>query len=50
MTIVAVTFAGEKITMRNRKDFSHAIETLLEGGVPADWIYSLTQVDDSGAA
>lgn len=40
MTVVASTFAGEKITIRNRS-ISEALGILREGGVSEDWIFKL---------
>ena len=45
MTIIASTYFGEQITIRNTtKD--EAIKRLEDHGVPKDWIYELEVRDD----
>jgi hypothetical protein len=46
MTIIASTYFGERITIRNTtKD--EAIQRLEDHGVPKDWIYKLEVQDDA---
>lgn len=48
MTVIAHTFAGERITIRNRT-ITEALAILLEGGVTEDWIYKLEAHRDAAA-
>ena len=41
MTVIASTFAGEKITVRN-KSITEALAILRDGGVSEDWIFNLS--------
>lgn len=40
MTVTVKTFAGEKITIRN-KSFSEALGILRAGGISEDWIFDM---------
>ena len=45
MTVIVTTFAGEKITIRD-KSISQALAILEEGSVLEGWIYELQAAQD----